>query len=176
MGEEGSLTLALASALLFLGGLVLETRVLLRWRMNWYFLPGVPLGIRPVPIASPPNGDGRTASVRWEVTSPTMVRFWADPNERVTPSGFHGVVVLTPTRKGVELDVRWAPPWTPLFAAIWLAGLGIARDEASLTVPIAVMLVLGVFVLYGSRARPIAAELRWAFVRGEDVPPEAHDG
>lgn len=171
MGEDGSPTLAVLSAILFLGGLFLETRVLFRWRANWYFTVGLPLGARPVPISAPPRGEGRTASVRWEVASPTMVRYWADPNERAAPSGMHGVVFLTPSRKGVELDVRWAPPWTPLLAAVWLAGLGIAREEVQLTLPIAASVVLGIFILYGSRARQVAAELRWAFVRGDDVPP-----
>jgi hypothetical protein len=170
--ESGSLALALAAGLVFVGGMVLETRVLLRFRRDWYFLPGFPLGLRVVPIPRPPEGSGRTASVRWEVSSPHVVRYWADPSERVTPSGLHGVVILAQGRQGVELEIRWAPPWTPFLAAIWLAVLGTARGEGHLTIPIAVAIVLAIAFLYAERARRIAAELRWAFVRGDEPPPE----
>jgi hypothetical protein len=170
--QDGSLYLAIGAAFLFLGGLVLETRVLLRWRADWYFLPGLPIGARLVPIPRPPEGAGRTESVCWEVSAPNLVRFWADPNERVTPSGMHGVVVLVQGRRGIELDFRWSPPWTPLLAAVWLAVLGMVRGEGTLTVPIAVAIVIGILVVYGDRARRVAAELRWAFVRGEPADPE----
>lgn len=173
--DPSSLGLALAAGLVFLGGMVLETRVLLRLRPDWYFLPGLPIGARLVPIARPPEGSGRTPSVRWEVAKPHLVRFWADPSERVTPSGLHGVVVLAQGRSGVELDVRWSPPWTPLVAALWLAVLGTARGEGHVTVPIAVAIVLAIGVLYAERARRIAAELRWAFVR-ESEPGEQDPG
>jgi hypothetical protein len=99
------------------------------------------------------------------------VHFWADPGERAAPMGLHGVVVLAQGRQGVELEVRWAPPWTPLFAALWLAGLGAARGEGSTTIPIACCIAVGLFVVYFERARRIAAELRWSFVRGEPAEP-----
>jgi hypothetical protein len=170
--DEGSLTLPLVAAALLLGGWIAETRVLTRWRPDWYFLPGIPLGLRPVPIPTAPEGEGRTRSVRWEVSAPDLVRFWADPTERAAPSGLHGVVVLLRSRKGVELHVRWAPPWSPVLAAFWLAALGIHRGEARLTVPIAVCILAGLLYLYGERARQVAAELRWAFVRGGEPPPD----
>lgn len=175
--EPGQLYLAILAAFLFLGGLVFETRVLLRWRSDWYFLPGIPIAGRLVPIPHPPEGAGRTASVRWEVGAPNLVRFWADPAERVAPSGLHGVVVLVQGRRGVELVLRWAPPWTPLFAAVWLAALGVVRGEGAMTVPIAVAIAVGILVVYGERAQRVAAELRWAFVRG-DAPadPDGPDG
>lgn len=161
--------LALGVALAFLGGMVLETRVLLRWRRDWYFLPGFPVLPRLVPILKPPEGQGRTASVRWEVSAPNVVRWWADPSERKAPRGLHGVVVLAQGRRGIELDVRWAPPWTPFLAALWLALLGVLRGEAQLTVPIALAVAFAVAVVYADRARRVAAELRWSFVnRGSD--------
>lgn len=174
MVEPGSSTLAIAAAVLFLGGWLLETRILLRWRTDAYFLAAFPLGLRPVPIPVAPEGQGRTRSVLWEASRPDLVRFWADPRDRTTPSGMHGVVVLTRSRRGVELEVRWAPPWTPLVAAVWLACLGIVREEAALTVPIAACIVGAVLFVYGERARRVAAELRWAFVRGgdDDLPEE----
>jgi hypothetical protein len=173
--ESGSLGLALAAGLVFVGGMILETRVLLRFRWDGYFWAAFPLGARLVPIPHPPEGEGRTRSVRWEVSSPHVVRFWADPAERVAPTGLHGVVLLAQGRHGVELDVRWAPPWTPLLAAIWLAVLGTARGEGQFTIPIAVAIVLAIGLLYAERARGIAAELRWAFVRGSE-PPEDEAG
>ena len=173
--EPGSLALAVAAGIVFLGGMVLETRVLLRLRWDWYFLPGFPLGARIVPIPRPPEGGGRTRSVRWEVAAPHLVRFWADPSDRSAPSGLHGVVILAQGRQGVELGFRWAPPWTPILAATWLAVLGAARGEGHVTVPIAAAIVLGIGLLYAQQARRVAAELRWAFVRG-DEPPEDPPG
>ena len=170
--ESGSLALALAAGMVFVCGMVLETRVLLRFRRDWYFLPGLPLGARIVPIPRPPEGEGRTRSVRWEVSAPHLVRFWADPAERVAPSGLHGVVILSQGRQGVELEFRWAPPWTPLLAAIWLAVLGTARGEAHFTLPIALVIALAIGSLYAERARRIAAELRWAFVSATEPPHE----
>jgi hypothetical protein len=174
MVEEGSLVLPVVAALLLIGGWFAETQLVGRWRADWYFLAGLPLGARLVPIPEAPEGEGRTHSVCWEVSGPELVRYWVDPSSRNAPSGLHGVVVLLRTRHGVELDVRWAPPWTPILAAAWLAGLGILRGEAQLTVPIASCMVLGLFVVYGARARRVAAELRWSFVRGE--PPEDEPG
>lgn len=169
MTEPGSLRLALGAALLLIGALVVETRVLLRWRSDRWFALAFPLGLRLVPIPTAPTGSGRTASVRWEVGRPGVVRFWADPDERVAPTGLRGVVYLARGRAGIELDVRWAPPLSPLVAAAWLAGLGVVRGEAAVTVPIAVMMVAGVGLLYWDRARRVAAELRWAFLRGEGI-------
>ena len=166
---EGSIELALLAALAFLGGLVIETRVLLRWRFDAWFTASLPLGLRLVPIPKAPTGSGRTHSVRWEVSRPGMVRFWADPDERRAPTGLHGLVWLTPTPHGVELDVRWAPPYSPLLAAAWLAFLGAARGEIHLTVPIAIAIVLGVCLIYWDRARRVAAELRASFLVGS--PP-----
>ena len=163
---DGSVELALFAALAFLGGLVLETRVLLRWRTDAYFLVTLPLGASLVPIRAAPQGRGRTPSVLWEVARPGLVRFWASPDERRAPSGLHGIVWLVPGAGGVGLDVRWAPPWSPLFAALWLALLGVARGEGQLTVPIAAMITGALAFIYWDRARRVAAELRFAFTTG----------
>jgi hypothetical protein len=164
--------MALAVALALLGGLWLETRVLLARRRDGYFLVGIPLWQALVPVPRAPEGSGQTASVRWEVSdeAPNLVRWWADPKDRKAPTGLHGVVILAQGRRGIELEVRWAPPWTVLLAALWLAALGIARGEP-FTVPIAAVMVLGTFVLYGERARRAAAELRWAFLSGSEPDP-----
>ena len=171
--ETGSLQLALFAAVTFLGGLVLETRVLLRLRTRWYFSLGIPLAGTLVPVPRAPEGKGRTASVQWEVAEPGLVRFWANPDERKAPSGLHGIVQLVPTvGGGYGLSVRWAPPWIPLLAALWLALLGAARGEAALTVPIAVLIVAAILFVYGERARRVAHELRQAFL---DVAPPDPD-
>lgn len=175
--EPGSLGLALAAAFGLAGGLWFETRYLLGRRSDGYFLVGFPLGGRMVPIPHAPEGSGQTASVRWEVSSargdaPNLVRFWADPGARTAPTGLHGVVILARGLSGVELEVRWAPPWTPILAAVWLFALGVTRGEAALTGSIAIAMVVGILVLYGERARRAAVELRWAFLSGgEQEPP-----
>jgi hypothetical protein len=172
--EQGSLSLALFAAALLLGGLLLETRVLMRWRKDWYFAAGLPLGAQLVPIQKAPVGSGRTATVHWEVSQPHLVRFWSEPGQRQAPMGLHGIVLLAQGRRGIEMEVRWAPPWSAVLAACWLAGLGIVRGEGMLTVPIATLILVGLVIVYGERARRAAAELRWAFVQGEgsEGPPE----
>lgn len=166
--EEGSLELALLAAVLFLGGLVLETRLLLRWRPAWYFSAALPLGALLVPIPRQPTGEGRTPSVKWEAGEPGVIRFWADPDERRAPSGLHGVVQLLPRTDGmVELSVRWAPPWVPIAAAMWLAFFGMARGEGGLTIPLALMIAAAILLVYGDRSRRVAQELRASFVEAD---------
>ncbi|MBX2797866.1 MAG: hypothetical protein KTR31_09365 [Myxococcales bacterium] len=170
---DGSAELALFAAVAFLGGLVLETRVLLRWRTDLYFLMSLPLGQQLVPVPRAPTGKGRTPSVRWEVSRPGLVRYWADPGERKAPSGLHGVVWLVPVGDRVALDVRWAPPLAPMGAALWLALLGMARGEAQLTVPIALMIAAAISLVYWDRSRRIAQELRFSFVGGHGEDPKS---
>jgi hypothetical protein len=170
--EDGSLPLALGVALAFVVGLLLETRVLLRWRRDLYFLASFPIARRLVPIPHPPRRAGRTATVRWELSAPHMVRYWADPADRTALSGLHGVVILGMGRQGVELDVRWAPPWSPVIAAVWLAALGVVRGEGAMTVPIAAGILVALLVVYGERAHRVAAELRWSFVQGDGAGPD----
>lgn len=172
--ESGSLGLALVVAFVLVTGLGFETRYLLARRSDWYFLAGLPLGSQLVPIPRPPEGGGETATVRWEVSAPNLVRFWADPGRRTAPTGLHGVVILAQGRRGIELDVRWAPPWSPMFAALWFVSLGIVRGEAHFAVPIAVTMVVGMLFVYRERARRAAVELRWAFLSGSEPgpPPE----
>lgn len=159
--SEGSPFVAAAAALTLLGGLLSE-RALLRWRPRAYFRVGFPLGAQPVPVAAVPQAtSGRTAMVRWERDGDELF-FWAEPSERKGPMGLHGHVAFVRTTRNVQLDVTWAPPWTPLIAAVWLAGLGAARGEAALTAPISMVIVVGVLVLYRQSAVQAAAELRYA--------------
>ncbi|MBT3217547.1 MAG: hypothetical protein HN348_00515 [Proteobacteria bacterium] len=160
--DQGSLTLAVVAAVLFLGGLFVE-RQLLRWRHNWYFSAGFPVFPELLPIPRAPEGSGETSTVSWEVVD-GLVRFWADPAARKAPSGLHGAIRLILGPKEVRLVVRWSPPWSPLLAAGWLAGLGLVRGEGYFTVPIAAMIVLAVLFVYRQAAVRAARELRWAWV------------
>jgi hypothetical protein len=157
--------LAVFAALAFLGGLLIE-RALLSWRPTWYFTAGFPLLPELVPIPSPPNAEsGRTASVHWDRVG-DLVRFWALPGERDAPMGLHGAIRLVRGPRGVHLVVRWSPPWSPMLASAWLAGLGFVRHEY-FAIPIAAMLVLAVLFAYRTYAVRAAAELRWSWVREE---------
>lgn len=165
--DDGSIQLAMVAALLFLGGLVVERLVLTWQRPAAYFAVGLSLLDEPVPIPAAPEGEGQTATVAWRAGA-DRVLFWAPVGARQAPMGLHGRVDLEPTTRGVHLRVRWAPPWSPLLAAMWLVGLGVARGEAYLTAPIGTIIVVGVLLLYRQVARRAAAELRWAWVRGDD--------
>ena len=164
------MNLALVVAASLVGGLFLERSLLTRWRHNAYFTLGFPLIPALVPIPDPPTGAGATASVQWEVVDKELVRFWSKPGDRSSPMGLHGAIHLTRAGRGVQLDVRWSPPLTPLAAATWLAALGSARGEAALMLPLAAAMIIGMILLYRSAAIRAAAELRWAWVRGEGPP------
>lgn len=160
---QGSSGLALLAGLLLLGGLVLETRVLLRRRPDWYFRLGIPLGAQPEPIPTAPTGSGHTESVRWSTGPPGWVYFWADPAKRAAPTGLHGAVRLIAGTNGTGLQLSWSPPLTPLLAAAWLGALGVSRGEPIATA-IGAGIAVALMVVYGDRARRCGAELRQSFV------------
>lgn len=160
---EGSFGLALFTAFGLVGALVVE-RALLRWRWSAYFAVGLPLSRDPVSIPQAPTGAGRTETVHWEVVGP-LVRFWADPSDRVAPSGLHGVVLLGGAPGAVTLRIRWSPPWSYVLAMVWLVVLGAARGQLALTGTIGAVLLGGVFASYRMFAVRAAGELRSAFVR-----------
>lgn len=165
--NEPSISVAAIAAFSFAGGLLVE-RMMLTRRPLWYFSVGIPVVPALVPIpAVTERLAGKTKTVHWERRD-DVVFFWAPPGARTAPTGFHGLVTLNRTTRGVQLDVRWAPPAAPLAAAAWLAGLGLARGEALTTVPIATIMVLGILVLYRTFAVRAAAELRWALQPAAD--------
>lgn len=166
---------ALFAAVAFLGGLLVE-RLLLQFRVGAWFTAGFPLFPELVPIPRLPETEaGRTLSVHWERHG-DVLWFWSQPGERNAPMGLHGAIRLVRGSRGVHLIVRWSPPWSPMLAAAWLAGLGATRGEAAFTVPIATVMILGILFLYRTYAVKAAAELRWALVRDLpdpfDVPEE----
>ncbi|MCB9674095.1 MAG: hypothetical protein H6737_03210 [Alphaproteobacteria bacterium] len=158
--------IALLAAGCLFGGLLVE-RVLLAIRWRPYFRLGFPLGQMPVPVARMPEGAGETRSVKWEVRGDEVL-FWAEPGSRAAPMGLHGHVQLAPARGRVALHVSWAPPWSPVLAALWLAVLGLVRGEGWLTVPVGSAMLVGIAVLYWRSAVMAARELRWAFVKGDE--------
>lgn len=166
MAEEGSLYLAVFTALALIGALVLERLVIRRWRPRAYFRVGLPLFMDLVPIPSPPKGEGQTATVCWQVVDES-VHFWAPVGERTAPSGLHGLVQMRRSADRVHLTVRWSPPWSYLLAALWLVGLGILRGQVALTATISGLLVAGVLLIYHRFALRAARELRWSFVRDD---------
>lgn len=167
--DEGSMSLALAVLAVLVGGTLLE---LLWVRSGWlrYYRASVPLGAELVPLPSPPSMDeGRTVSLGFRRAAPGTYVWWADRDARSAPTLLHGLVQLVPApRGGCAVSVTWAPPWTPVFAALWLIFLGIARGEAQVTVPIGSAMVLAMAVLYLRGARLAAAELRWALAQDVD--------
>jgi hypothetical protein len=168
--EEGSFLLAALAGAGFVGGMAFESRVLPRWRRDSYFLLGLPLPDRLVPLPRAPRAAaGRTPSVRWDRNTPHLVRWWGEPGSRRVPSGLHGSMVLAQGRRGVELQFRWCPPWTLLLGPVWVAALGAARGEASLSVPLASVLLAGVLVAYATPASRVAAELRWSLASDDGV-------
>ncbi len=170
-GGDGSVLTAMMAAVLFLGGLLVE-RILLAMRPRWYFQVGLLLSPPLVSLPYLPEGQGRTATISWEAEE-ELARFWSEPGARRAPMGLHGSVRFLRTRRGDwQPEVRWSPPWSPVLAALWLVGLGAARGEAWLTLPIALAMVAGVFVLYRRSALRAAAELRWRWVSGRDEESE----
>ena len=162
--RDGHPWLTLGSVAALVGAAFVE-RALIKAGARWYFQAGFPLD-QLVPLPRPPTAEeGRTATVRW-ARRDDVVLFWVEPGERGGPMGLHGAVRLM-RRRGIEMVVTWSPPWTPLLAAVWLAALGAVRHEW-VTTPIACVLVLVVLFTYRQAAMRAAAELRWAFVSGEE--------
>jgi hypothetical protein len=148
---------------------LLGERLMLRFRVGAYFAAGLSLNPPLAPIPSRPEGSGTTSLVDWEVSG-DRVRFWAAPGARRAPMLLHGAVRLRDTEAGVRLDVRWSPPWSPLLALTWLGGLGVARGDGMLMVPVALVLLVVIAVLYRRFAVRAADELRWAWVSGSTSP------
>lgn len=161
--DTTGLPLALLATALLFGGLLAE-RILIGVRHRGYLGLGLPIGPELVPIERLPKKEsGETASVHW-VLDGTTVYFWAGR----APTGLHGRISLVGPPGRVALDVRWAPPWSPLFAALWLIGLGLVRGDGWLTVPVGSMMGVGLLFVYWQAAVTAARELRWALVKGDD--------
>ena len=82
--------------------------------------------------------------------------------------GLHGVVCLVPSARGLRLAVRWSPPWSPVLACLWVAGLGVARGDGLLMLPTALVILGVITYVYRSYALTAAAQMRWHWVSGAD--------
>ncbi len=168
----GSLTLPLLVGLGLLLGFLLEG-LLIQRAATWYFAAGLPLGRTPVPFPTPSSArdEGVHAGLCYRRIGPGMVAFWADRRDRRLPSMLHGLAIEQATgQQQVLLDVRWAPPFTPVLGATWLIFLGLARGEGQITVPIGVLLLGAVAVLYHRGALQACRTLRFALQNGSDDP------
>ncbi|MEO0599973.1 MAG: hypothetical protein AAF211_00965 [Myxococcota bacterium] len=159
-----SLEVALGAAVLLLGGLVFETRVLPGLWVPVYNDIGLPLLVSLPPIADRPTGRGDTPSVAW-VAHGRRVRFAGRPRERRVPVGLHGTVRFHDVAGGRQMRVSWSPPWTLFAAMVWAALIAVSRGEGAFMVPILIGLGAVVGGLYWSQARRVAVELRMAFSR-----------
>jgi hypothetical protein len=165
ISTEGSWPFALLTAIVLIGGMLLE-RWIIRRGVPLYFRVGIPLRPRLVPLPTVPTGEGQTGSVGWKADG-DEVRFWALPGERRAPMLLHGVVRLEKAQGRVGLDVWWAPPWSALLATFWLGNVAAIRGNALM-----VIAATGLFVMIGffyfTAAQRVARELRFAWSRGED--------
>ena len=159
----GTLVLPAMVGLGLLLGFLVET-LLIQRASTWYYAAGLPLGRTPVPFppADVHRQSGVHAGLRYRRVAPGVVAFWADRADRRLPAMLHGVAFERAMGPQVALDVRWAPPFTPLLGATWLIVLGLARGEAPLTVPIGLLLIAAVAVVYHRGAVQACRTLRFA--------------
>jgi len=164
----GSLTLPLLVAFGLLAGFVLEALFLTRGA-GWYYAMGLPLGRTPSPYEPParPAPQGRHGGLRFRRIGPGLVAFWADRRDRRLPSLLHGLAVERVVGDTTVLDVRWAPPFTPLVAAAWLIVLGLIRGEGQITLPIGLMMIGAIGLLYHRGAVQACRTLRFALQQEE---------
>lgn len=169
----GDLRLPALVAVALVLGFILEALFMGRGA-RWYYAAGAPLRPPLVPYTMPskPHESGTHAGIHWRRIEPGMVVFWADRQDRRVPTMLHGLALERQRGEVVHLDVRWAPPWTPLLAACWLMVLGLLRGEAQLTVPIGIAMIVALGILYHRGARGAAASLRFALQQEAESPPE----
>jgi len=149
---EGSMRLViLTGGFLLLGFLLERLFVAVKWVP--YFRCGVPVWGPVRSEVRPPAESGRNDWLHWQNLESGEVIFWADTRTRRTPAGLHGVWKIVPTENGEEVRACWAPPWTPVLAALWLVGLGAMRGDAVMTLTIAAGLIGTLGAVYGHMAR-----------------------
>ncbi len=145
----GSLTLPLLVGLGLLAGFALEALLLARGA-RWYYAVSLPIGRTPVPYEAParPAERGAHGGLRFRRIGPGLIAFRADRRDRRLPSLLHGLAVERVVGAKTVLDVRWAPPFTPIVGASWLIVLGLIRGEGQITVPIGLMMIAALALLY----------------------------
>ncbi|MFT4625064.1 MAG: hypothetical protein ACI8PZ_003730 [Myxococcota bacterium] len=161
LSTEGTVGPVLVTLAVLLGGAATE-RIAVALRIPLWFLLAVPLGAEPLPIPDPPTAEeGEGAGVAWARLPDGRVLWWATATGPLA-TGLHGVARLARSRHGVHVRVSWAPPLTPIVGALWIALLGAFRGEATLTGPLAGLLVGALVLVYHRGAIAAAGALRWA--------------
>lgn len=176
---SGDVALAVGAVVVFT--VVLEALALRgRWRV--YGAAVMPLGVELLAVTRPPPRAGRFGGVAWDTVSgadgAAVVWFWADRRSGAVPRGLHGVVHLRADPAGrVRLDVRWAPPWTPVVALAALSVVGVRVGDGLAAVALAAALLGVLLWAYSLTARRAAALLRQGFVtEAEDPRPQGQGG
>lgn len=147
---------------------VFERGVVPRWQPSWYFRLGLPLGATLVDLPHAPAEEGRTHAVDWRADAQS-VWFWARPGRRGAPVGLHGWIRLVPRGDGrVGMEIRWSPPWIGVLACFWLAGIGVAQDDARFAGPLSMVLLAAIFLIYRQAAVRLAAELRYSLIKDRE--------
>ena len=149
---EGSMRMVVLTGFFLVLGFLLERLcVALKWAP--YFRVGVSVWGSVRRDVQPPSEAGRNQWLHWQTLKSGEVIFWADARTRRTPAGLHGVWKLVSTTHGEEVRACWAPPWTPVLAAIWLMGLGAMRGDVVMTATIAFALIGTLGAVYGHMAQ-----------------------
>jgi hypothetical protein len=161
LGTEGSVY-GVVMTVLVLGGSAALERLAVARRLRVWFRLAMPLTVGLVPLVELPEAaSGAAGGVRWERQEDGTILWWAKRSGGVA-IGLHGVVYCVRTRRGVHLNVHWAPPLTGGVAACWVALIGAARHEAYLSGPLAAMLLGAILLGYHRSALQAARVLRWA--------------
>lgn len=132
---------------------------LLWWRPPFYRSVAFPLSVEPLPIARAPEGSGRTATVAWEAMGDRAV-FVAHGGGL---PGLHGEVRFIRERRGVRLDVTWAPPWTAFAVCAAIALIGANFGMPWLSMPLSVAILISTLAAWQQAALRAAVELRFAW-------------
>ena len=147
-------------------GLLVELLAVRFW-VSMFYTTGLPLMQEPLPLPVMPEGEGQTAAVDWRVDEDRGCVLWrGGGSRREGLTGLRGVIWLNPTRRGVQLQVVWAPPWSAVVAALALVWLGVLRGTPTLTLPMASLILGGTALVYYQGALRVAGELRYALVSG----------
>ncbi len=147
---------------------------LLTWRRDLFFLLGFQLIPPPVPILAVPEGEGETATAGWEVGGEVPVaRFWARGGMASATPGLRGAIRFRRWRGVIALDVRWSPPWTPLFMLAWLGSFGAIHGNVVVAIPASLLAASALLLAFRAAAVRAVAELRYAWGALEEDEPHS---
>jgi hypothetical protein len=137
--------------------------ILLSARPVAYMTFAFPLPVEPLPLQRLPEGEGRTATVRWDVQG-DLARYVAHGGGL---PGLHGAVRFVRDRPGIRLDVSWAPPVTLLALCAAIGFLGAEAGVPWVSVPLSIALFVACLAAYQQAAVRAAVELRFAWAQSK---------